>query len=106
MFMQSQQDGRDDYEQRILERAQLDLQGDPGMTMASNTYLQTAGILLMIKRGLVSQEKVIDGSYFTNCDWIETFDPSQPEVKFAFDNFGQIESVDGEFAYPDEVING
>lgn len=106
LFMQSQQDGRDDYEQRILERAQLELQGDPGMTMASNTYLETAGILLLIKRGLVSHEKVIDGSYFTNCDWIETFDPSQPEVKFAFDNFGQIESVDGEFAYPDEVING
>ena len=106
LFMQAQQDDRDDYEQQILERAKLELQGDPGLTLASNTYLQAAGIVLMIQRGLVNEDRVIDGSYFTNCEWIDTFDPSQPEVKFVFDNFAQIESVAGQLTYPDEVING
>ena len=106
LALQAQQDDRDDYEQRILERAKLELQGDPELTMASNTYVQAAGILLMVKRGSLSEAKVMDGTYFSNCDWIDTFDPSQSEVKFVFDNFRQLESIDGKLAYPDDVVNG
>ena len=106
LVLQAQQDDRDDYEQRILERAKLELQGDPELTMASNTYVQAAGILLMVKRGSLSEAKVMDGTYFSNCDWIDTFDPSQSEVKFVFDNFRQLESIDGKLAYPDDVVNG
>ncbi|NBP96205.1 MAG: hypothetical protein EBU28_12970 [Gammaproteobacteria bacterium] len=106
LVLQAQQDDRDDYEQKILERAQLELQGDPEISMASNTYVQAAGILLMIKRGSLSEAKVMDGAYFSNCDWIDAFDPSQSEVKFVFDNFRQLESIDGKLAYPDDVVNG
>ena len=48
----------------------------------------------------------MDGTYFSNCDWIDMFDPSQSEVKFVFDNFRQLESIDGKLAYPDDVVNG
>ena len=106
MYMQAQEDERDDLEQRILQRATLDLQGDPGLTLGSNTYVQTAAMVLMIKRGIVSEEKIIDGSYFNNCDWIDTFDPSEPQIAYIFENFRNIEASNGTFAYSNETIAG
>ena len=106
MYMQAQDGGRKDYTQAILERAVLDMQGDPGMTLDANTYVQTAAMVFMIERGLISEEKIIDGSYFHDCGWIDAFDPDRPEMAYIFENFRDIESSGGELAYTREVIDG
>jgi hypothetical protein len=106
MYLQAQDGGSDDYVQQILERAHLDLLGDPGMSLNANTYVQTAAMVLMIERGLITEEKIIDGSYFHNCDWINDFDPSRPDIAAIFEDFDKIENSGGRYFYSNQVIKG
>ena len=103
MYLQAQDGGSDDYVQQILERAHLDLLGDPGMSLNANTYVQTAAMVLMIERGLITEEKIIDGSYFHNCDWINDFDPSRPDIASVFEDYDKIEKSGGRYFYSNQA---
>lgn len=106
LYMAAKDDGRDDYVQTMLKRAYLDLRGDPGMPLKANTYVQTAAMVLMIKRGNITEEKILDGSYFNSCQWINTFDPAAPGMDYIFDNFNKIEVSGGNYFYSDATIRG
>ena len=106
VFMAAKLEGREDHRQKLLERAYLDLKGDPSMTLFDNTYVQSAAMILMLERSQVSEEKILDGSYFHNCEWIEDFAPEAKDMQFVFDNFNTIEVSDGVYRYPEEAISG
>ena len=106
VYMAAKDDGRDDYVQTMLKRAYLDLRGDPGMPLEANTYVQTAAMVLMIERDMISEEKILDGSYFNSCDWINTFDPGAPGMDYVFENFNKIEVSGGSYSYSEATIAG
>jgi hypothetical protein len=63
-------------------------------------------MILMMERSQVSEAKILDGSYFHNCEWIEDFAPEAKGMQFVFDNFNTIEVSDGVYRYPEEAISG
>ena len=105
VYMAAKIEGRENYRQKILERAYLDLKGDPGMGLDS-AYVQSAAVVLMIDRGMISEEKLLNGSYFHNCSWIDEFDPLAVGIDYIFENFNKIQLIDGEYSYSSEVISG
>ena len=106
VYMAAKDDGRDDYVQTMLKRAYLDLRGDPGMPLEANTYVQAAAMVLMIERGVITEEQILNGSYFNNCDWINTFDPGAPGMDYIFENFNKIEVSGGSYSYSEATIAG
>ena len=106
VYMAAKDDGRDDYMQRMLKRAYLDLRGDPGMPLEANSYVQTAAMVLMIERGIITEEQILNGSYFNSCDWINTFDPGAPGMDYIFENFNKIEVSGGSYSYSEATIAG
>ena len=106
VYMAAKDDGRDDYVQTMLKRAYLDLRGDPGMPLGANTYVQTAAMVLMIERGMITEKQIINGSLFNNCDWINTFDPAAKGIDYIFENFNKIEVSGGKYFYSDATIEG
>ena len=106
VYMAAKDDGRSDYVQTMLKRAYLDLRGDPGMPLKANTYVQTAAMVLMMERGMISEDKIVNGGYFTNCDWINKFDPNAPGMDYIFENFNKIEVSGGKYFYSESTISG
>ena len=106
VYMAAKDDGRSDYVQTMLKRAYLDLRGDPGMPLEANTYVQTAAMVLMMERGMISEDKIVNGGYFTNCDWINKFDPNAPGMDYIFENFNKIEVSGGKYFYSESTISG
>jgi hypothetical protein len=106
VYMAAKDDGRDDYVQTMLQRAYLDLRGDPGMPLEANTYVQAAAMILMIERGMITEEQILNGSYFNSCDWINTFDPDAPGMDYIFENFNKIEVSGGSYSYSEATIAG
>ena len=106
VYMAAKDDGRDDYVQTMLKRAYLDLRGDPGMPLEANTYVQAAAMVLMIERGMITEEQILNGSYFNSCDWINTFDPDAPGIDYIFENFNKIEVSGGSYSYSEATISG
>ena len=106
VYMAAKDDGRDDYVQTMLKRAYLDLRGDPGMPLGANTYVQTAAMVLMIERGMLTEEQIINGSLFNDCDWINTFDPAASGIDYIFENFNKIEVSGDKYSYSDATIEG
>jgi hypothetical protein len=105
VYMAAKIEGRENYRQKILERAYLDVTGDPGMGLDS-AYVQAAAVVLMIDRGMISEEKLLNGSYFHNCSWIDEFDPLAVGIDYIFENFNKIQLIDGKYSYSSEVISG
>ena len=87
------------------KRPTLDYQTEPGELFA-NAYFQAAALHLMVERGVVTQAEVLDGSIFHDCSYVERFDPDQSDIKYIFENFGDIEIVDDAYKYSDEALNG
>ncbi|MEZ7827008.1 MAG: hypothetical protein QMA94_03780 [Aquiluna sp.] len=106
VYMAAKDDGRDNYVQTMLKRAYLDLRGDPGMPLEANAYVQTAAMVLMIERGMITEEQILNGSYFNNCDWINTFDPGAPGMDYIFENFNKIEVSGGIYFYSEATVAG
>jgi hypothetical protein len=105
VYMAAKIEGRENYRQKMLKRAYEDLQGDPGMGLES-AYVQSAAMVLMLDRGMISEEKLLNGSYFHNCSWIDEFDPQAVGIDYIFENFNKIRILDGEYSYSSEVISG
>jgi hypothetical protein len=55
---------------------------------------------------MISEEKLLNGSYFHNCSWIDEFDPLAVGIDYIFENFNKIQLIDGEYSYSSEVISG
>jgi len=104
-YMAAKVDGRDDHLQTILKNAYGDYQGS-GDTEFMSAYYQAAGIALMIERGSLDATKVLDGSYFHDCAYNETYDPGQPEPQYIANNFYKIEKVGGVYQFTAEAIAG
>ena len=105
-YMAAKDEGRTDHKQRLLARLATSLVSEPNMTLDSNTYPQAAAMILMMERGLITEEKLVDGSYFHDCNWISTFDPERNDIKYIFENFSKIESSGGIYSYTEQAING
>ena len=76
------------------------------MPLGANTYVQTAAMVLMIERGMITEKQIINGSLFNNCDWINTFDPAAKGIDYIFENFNKIEFSGGKYFYSDATIEG
>ena len=105
VYMAAKVEGQDDHRQKVLKRAYQDLQGDPGMGL-ENAYVQSAAIVLMIDLGVLSEEKILNGSWYHDCSWVDVFDPQAVGIDYIFENFNKIQLLGGEYSYPSEVISG
>jgi hypothetical protein len=63
-------------------------------------------MVLMIERGVITEEQILNGSYFSSCDWINTFDPDAPGMDYIFENFNKIEVSGGSYSYSEATIAG
>ncbi len=106
VYMAAKDEGRDDYVQTMLKRAYLDLRGDPGMPLEANTYVQAAAMVLMIERRIITEEQILNGSFFNSCDWINTFAPGAPGMDYIFENFNKIEVSGGNYSYSEATVAG
>ena len=106
VFMAAKLEGRADYKSKMLERAYRDIQGDPEITLYANAYVQSAAMILMMERGLIEESKLLDGSYFGDCDWVNRFDPNAAGIPHIFENFSKIISTASGFQYSQEAIAG
>jgi hypothetical protein len=105
VYMAAKIEGRDNYRQKVLKRAYEDLKAAPGMGL-ENAYVQSAAIVLMLDLGMLSEEKILNGSCFHNCSWIDVFDPQAVGIDYIFENFNKIQLLGGEYSYSSEVISG
>ena len=105
-YMAAKNEGRTDHKQRLLARFHTSLITEPNVKLDSNTYPQAAAMILMMERGLITEEKLVNGSYFNDCKWINTFDPANQNMKYIFNNFSKIKFSGGVYSYTDSAING
>jgi len=62
--------------------------------------------VLMMEKGMISERRLADGSYFHDCDWIDDFDPTRPDIAAVFEDFDKIEKSGGRYFYSNQAING
>ena len=55
---------------------------------------------------MITEEQILNGSYFNSCDWINTFDPDAPGMDYIFENFNKIEVSGGSYSYSEATIAG
>jgi len=103
LYMESDVNSKTDYVQRMLKESYLDYQGDGGDLHGPATY-QAAAIHLMIERGVITKDQIISASIFNNCDWVDTFSKSKPEINFIFENFHKIELTDGKYSFTQKAL--
>lgn len=103
LYMESEVNSKTDYVQRMLKEAYSDYQSDGGDLYGPATY-QAAALHLMIERGVITKDQVISASIFNNCDWVDTYSKSKPEINFIFENFHKIELTDGKYSFTQKAL--
>ena len=61
-------------------------------------------VRLMVEKGLLSHESILDGSFHHNCERAD-FNPSNPDFVFAWNNWFRFEEQNGEYRFEDSVLN-
>ena len=64
-----------------------------------------AALRLMVERGDLREEEIIDGSIFESCDWPDQWQTSDPAVTYALGNWMQIEFINGSWAFKSTVLD-
>ncbi len=58
-----------------------------------------AALLLMIDKGLITHEEIMDGSFFTDCKRKFLYPASSPEIQDIRDSWYQIVGTDGRYEF-------
>ena len=81
-----------DYIDKILlDASNAFSESGPGMYDGGGAASGAGGLALMIQRGLLEEESVLDASLFHSCDREFFYDSSTPEIKFIRDSWYLIE---------------
>ena len=105
-YMAAEIEARSDYVQTLLESAYGDFQSDmanPPLKHAG-AYIQAAAIELMIQRGSLSLDRVLDGSYYHDCGYAEQFALTTEEVQYIAENVSRLQLLKGEYRFPSSVL--
>ena len=105
-YMAAEIEARSDYVQTLLESAYGDFQSDMinQPLERAGAYIQAAAIELMIQRGSLSLDKVLDGSYYHDCGYAEQFALTTEEVRYIAENVTSLQLIDGEYRFPSSVL--
>jgi len=88
---------------RMFEIAYLGGRDGESIDTADNA---AAALRLMVERGDLTENEIIDGSIFETCDWPAQWQTSDPAVAFAKNNWMNIEIENGQWGFTSEALNG
>jgi hypothetical protein len=96
----------EDYVSNILKIAFIEhKRGGPKLKDPGVAEKGLGAIRLMVERGWLDEEKILDGSFFHKCDRVKKFKNIDPNIKFLKDNWFRIVEQDGKYKYPNSVLN-
>ncbi len=109
-WLVAQEYNHPDYRSRILEDAIQSFRrdGNNNNLNEENPSPDRAGaaaLSLMIEFGMVTEESILDGSLFHNCDRELKFDYNSPEIQNIKTSWYLIEENDGGFQFKEEALN-
>ena len=88
---------------RMFEIAYLGGRDGESIDTADNA---AAALRLMVERGDLTENEIIDGSIFETCDWPTQWQTSDPAVAFAKNNWMNIEQSGGTWGFTPAALNG
>jgi hypothetical protein len=59
----------------------------------------SAAVRLLVERGIITEEQILDGSLFETCDWVDTFSSTLPEIIHAKANWHQLRNAGGTWGF-------
>jgi len=92
-----------DHESQILELA-LRLFELEGEDMGLDKW-GAAALSLMVKQNLITEDSILDGSLFHNCDRELVFNNNNPEIQKIKDSWNLIEKVGEAYEFKPEALN-
>jgi len=92
-----------DHESQILELA-LRLFEREGEDMGLDKW-GAAALNLMVKQNLITEDSILDGSLFHNCDRELVFNNNNPEIQKIKDSWNLIEKVGDAYVFKSEALN-
>ena len=91
----------------VLLRDAKDLMDEDGTNDVTGSGIATRAAVmlrLMVEKGWLSHESILDGSFHHNCARAE-LNPSNPEFVYAWENWFRIEEQNGVYKFEDSVLN-
>ena len=85
----------------------LDLINEDGTNDVTGSGIATRAAImvrLMVEKGWLSHESILDGSFHHNCERAD-LNPSNPDFVFAWENWFQFENQNGDWRFLDSVLN-
>ena len=95
-------DGLDEPFNLMFETAYRGGQDGESIDSADNA---AAALRLMVERGDLTENEIINGSIFETCDWPAKWQDSDPAVAFAKDNWMNIELDSGKWEFASEALS-
>ena len=90
-----------------LLRDATDLMNEDGINDVTGSGIATRAAVmlrLMVEKGWLSHESILDGSFHHNCARAE-LNPSNPDFVFAWENWFRIEEQNGVYKFEDSILN-
>ncbi len=64
----------------------------------------SAAVRLLVERGVITEDQILNGSLFQACDWVDTFGATLPEIIHAKANWHQLENVGGTWGFTSTAL--
>jgi hypothetical protein len=59
----------------------------------------SAAVRLLVERGVITEDQILNASLFKTCDWVDTFGAAVPEVIHAKANWHQLQNLGGTWGF-------
>lgn len=102
----SEINGESDSYNKILMNAYHGLQAEPGFDLwgGGPDIAGAAALRLMIRKGLLDEDPIMDASLFHNCARELRFDSASPEIRSVRNSWNLIEERDGSFSFSESAL--
>ena len=71
-----------------------DLNGEGGIATTGS-----AAVRLLVERGVITEDQILNASIFETCDWVDTFGSAVPEVIYAKANWHQLQNIGSTWSF-------
>ena len=106
MLLAQMQDSKEGVNHVLQDALRISLDEGTDIFGGSTDRTGAGALQLMIERELITEESIMDGSFFHNCARELEFESKDPEIKFIRENWHRIKKENGEYSFNDIALNG
>ena len=102
--IQSQLKGTNNGVQLMLAEAGKSASESKNINDGGIATTGSAAVRLLVERGVITEDQILNGSLFQACDWVDTFGATLPEIIHAKANWHQLENVGGTWGFTSTAL--